>query len=211
MARASESIFIPDFAKLTKALKALDPKLRKDFNKALNAAAKPMVMTARTFVPGQIINNSGAFIFRPQMPTYTSASWVNDRVHRSRDPLRWTWQANRVASGIKIKRTTANKTPFGYNKVAVAALAVVNSTPAGAIYELAGRGTEKSRAKTKSVSRNPNAPEDFRNLMTKISPLTGNAAKGRILYKAEAIMGDSVRTEVKKVIDQRLLAFVKEF
>jgi len=210
MARASESIFIPDFAKLTKALKELDPKLRKDFNKALNAAAKPLVTTARQFVPGQIVNNSGTFIFRPQAPTYSSGSWINDKTHRSRDPLRWTWQPGVVAAGIKIKRTTANKRLYGYNKVAVAALAVVNSTPAGAIYELAGRGTEKSRAKTKSVSRNPNAPEDFRNLMTKISPLTGNATKGRMLYRAEAIMGDSVRTEVKKVIDQRLLAFVRE-
>lgn len=211
MARASESIFIPDFAKLIKALKELDPQLRKDFNKALNKAAKPLVTTARTFVPGQIVSNSGRYIFRPQMPTYTSASWANDKSHRSRDPLRWTWQAGQVSSGIKIKRTTANKAPYGYNKVAVAALAVVNSTPAGAIYELAGRGTEKSRAKTKSVSRNPNAPEDFRNLMTKISPLTGNATRGRMLYRAEAIMGDSVRTEVKKVIDDRLFAFVRSF
>lgn len=209
MARASESIFIGDFDKLIKALKQLDPQLRKDFNKALNAAAKPLVVKAKTFIPGQILNNSGVAIFRSEPPTYTSPSWINDKVHRSRDPMRWVWQPAIVARGIKIKRTTRNKVPYGYNKIAVAALAVVNSSPAGAIYELSGRGTDKSRAKTKSVSRNPKAQDDFKDLMTRISPLTGDATKGRILYKAEAVMGDSVRQEVQKVVDERLMKFVR--
>lgn len=205
----AKTVFVPDFDKLQKALKELDPQLRKDFSKALTAAARPLAAKAKTFVPSQVVNNTGKYIFRPTPPTYTSASWINDKYHRSRDPLRWTWQPAAVIKGIKIKRTTRNKVPFGYNKVATAALSVVNSAPAGAIYELSGRGSEASRKRTKSVSRNPNAQDDFRNLMTKISPLTGDSKNGRILFRAEAIMGDSVRTEVQKVVAERMRLFTR--
>ena len=39
----AKSILISDFDKLVKDLKKLDPQLRKDFDKALKAAAKPLV------------------------------------------------------------------------------------------------------------------------------------------------------------------------
>ena len=203
MARASESILIPDFDKLVKELKEINPKLRKDFNKGLNEAVKPMTKLARSFVPGSV-QYKGRDVFQQQPPDYSSPSWINDKVHRSRDPLRWTWQSGQVIKGIKVRRTTINKVPYGYNKVAVAALALVNSAPAGAIYELAGAGKESSRAKTKNVSRNYKAPEDFRVLMPKVA---GNPK--RLIYKAEAVLGTEVRNQIAKVIDQRLLKFVR--
>ena len=45
--------------------------------------------------------------------------------------------------------------------------------------------------------------------MTKISPLTGDSKNGRILFRAEAIMGDSVRTEVQKVVAERMRLFTR--
>ncbi len=203
MARASESILIEDFDKMIKELKLINPQLRKDFNKGLNEAVKPMTRLARSFVPGSV-QYKGRDVFQQQPPDYSSPSWINDKVHRSRDPLRWTWQSGQVIKGIKVRRTTINKVPFGYNKVAVAALALVNSSPAGAIYELAGAGKESSRAKTKNVSRNYKAPEDFRFLMPKVA---GNPR--RLIYKAEAVLGTKVREQIAKVIDERLLKFVR--
>jgi len=203
VARASESILIADFDKLVKELKTINPQLRKDFNKGLNEAVKPMQQLAKTFVPGSI-QYQDRDVFAQQPPDYTSPAWVNDKVHRSRDPLRWTWQPSIVARGIKIRRTTINKTPFGYNKVAVAALALVNSTPSGAIYELAGAGKESSQAKTKSVSRNYKAQDDFRVFFPKVA-----GTPKRLIYKAEAILGDKVRNEITKVIDERLYKFIR--
>lgn len=203
MARASESILIADFDKLVRELKTINPQLRKDFNKGLNEAVKPMQQLAKSFVPGSI-QYQDRNVFSQQPPTYSSPAWINDKIHRSRDPLRWTWQPSLVARGIKIRRTTINKTPFGYNKVAVAALALVNSTPGGAIYELAGSGKETSRAKTKSVSRNYKAQDDFRVFFPKVA-----GAPKRLIYKAEAILGDKVRNEITKVIDQRLYKFIR--
>lgn len=83
----------------------------------------------------------------------------------------------------------------------------MNSKPAGAIYELAGAGRSSSKKRTKSVSRNPNAQDDFQRLIIKVSPLNG--LKGRILFKAEAQVGDRVKAEVQKVINERLLKFVR--
>jgi hypothetical protein len=203
MARASESILIADFDKLIKELKAINPQLRKDFNKGLNEAVKPMQKLAKTFVPGTI-QYQDRDVFAQQPPDYTSPAWINDKVHRSRDPLRWTWQPALVARGIKIRRTTINKVPFGYNKVAVAALALVNSTPGGAIYELAGAGSASSQAKTKSVSRNYKAQDDFRVFFPKVA-----GAPKRLIYKAEAILGEKVRADIAKIIDQRLYKFIR--
>jgi hypothetical protein len=203
VARASESIFIPDFDKLIKELKAMSPALRKDFNKGLTEAVKPMTQLARTFVPGSV-QYKGREVFAAQPPDYSSPAWINDKIHRSRDPLRWTWQPAIVARGIKVKRTTMNKVPYGYNKVAVAALALVNSTPGGAIYELAGAGSKSSQARTKSVSRNYKAQDDFKIFFPKVA-----GAPRRLIYKAEAVLGDKVRTEIAKIIDERLYKFIR--
>jgi len=97
-----------------------------------------------------------------------------------------------------------NKVPYGYNKVAVAALALVNSTPGGAIYELAGAGSKSSQARTKSVSRNYKAQDDFKIFFPKVA-----GAPRRLIYKAEAVLGDKVRTEIAKIIDERLYKFIR--
>ena len=201
------SVVVDDFDVLVKELKKLDPQLKKDFSKALNAAATPLRNTARGFVPADVTNGSGVSVFRPNPPTYLTPSWINETEHRSRDPLRWTWQPGEIKAGIKITRSRKNKAPFGYNKTAYSALAVVNSKPAGAIYELAGAGRRSSKKRTKSVSRNPNAQDDFQEMIVRVAPLNG--LKGRMLFKAEAQVGDKVRQEVEKVINERLRSFVR--
>lgn len=201
------SIVLDDFDKLLKELKKLDPNLRKNFLKALKRAAQPLRDKAREFVPADVTNSQGVPIFRPYQPTYSTGSWINDEQHRSRDPMRWTWQPGEIKDGIKIKTSRKNKAPYGYNKTAYSALAVVNSEAAGAIFELAGAGKKSSKKRTKSVSRNPNAQEDFQQLMTRRYPMGGY--KGRLLFKAEALVGDRVRTEVEKVVDDVFKTMVR--
>jgi hypothetical protein len=205
-----KSIFIPDFDKLVKDLKALDPQLRKDFNKALTAAAKPLVNLAKQFVPAEIRSSSGGYFWKPVPPTYSTPAWINDYEHRGRSSdKRWVWDAGFVRKNIKITKTTANRVPFGYNKVATAALAVVNRAPAGAIFELAGRGTQESKSRTVRVSRNPNASEDFLRALNKKYPFGGDARYGRLLYRASLIAAPSVRREVEKVVAERLRIFAR--
>jgi hypothetical protein len=205
-----KSIFIPDFDKLVKDLKKLDPQLRKDFDKALKAAAKPLVDTARQFVPSDIRTSSGGYFWKPVPPTYSTPAWVNDYSHRGRSSeKRWVWDAGFIKKNIKITKTTANKVPVGYNKVATAALAVVNRAPAGAIFELAGRGTAESKSRTVRVSRNPNASEDFLRALNKKYPFGGDARYGRILYRAAVIVAPEVRKQVSKVVAERLKIFAR--
>jgi hypothetical protein len=205
----AKSILIPDFDKLVKDLKKLDPQLRKDFDKALKEAAKPLVEKARSFVPAEIRNSSGAYVFKPSPPTYSTAAWINDTEHRGRDAAnRWVWKDALVKRNIKIVKSTANRVPFGYSKVATAALAVVSRSPAGAIFELAGRGSAASKAKTTSKSRNQ-TNNLFNDMLIKKYPFIGDAQYGRILYRAASIVAPEVRKQVLAVVDTRLRAFVK--
>jgi hypothetical protein len=98
--------------------------------------------------------------------------------------------------------------PFGYSKVATAALAVVNRSPAGAIFELAGRGSAASRAKTTSKSRNQ-TNNVFNDMLIRKYPFAGDAQYGRILYRAAALVAPEVRRAVLQVLDERLAIFAK--
>jgi len=203
-----KSVLVEDFDALVKDLKKLDPQLRKDFDKALKIAAKPLVDKARSFVPSEIRSKSGRVIIRTIAPTYTSPSWVNDEIHRDKRK-RWVWSEGEVRRGIKVTKITKNKVPVGYNKVATAALAVVNRSAIGSIFELAGKGKSASQARTIRKSRNPKAREDFVSALASNYPVAGESAAGRLVYRAEAIAGLSVREAVAKVIDERLKKFVR--
>lgn len=198
---AQEStIVIVELQDLAKELKALDPQLKKDFDKGLRQAVLPMSKLAQAFVPNDVTYN-GRAVFTPQEPTYQSAAWANDTEHRSRDSQRWTWRPGAVRKGIVVRRKSSRRVPVGYSKVAVSVLSLINSTASGAIYELAGSG---KRRRGTNRSRNPNAREDFLTFFPKVA-----GQPKRLIYKAEAQTGDKVRTELLKVIDERLLRFVR--
>ena len=195
------TIVLVELNDLLKELKDLDPQLKKDFDRGLRQAVLPMSKLAQSFVPHDISYNS-KYVFTPQTPTYQSAAWVNDNEHRSRDAERWTWRSSDVRKGIFIRRKSSRRVPVGYSKVAVSVLSLINSTPSGAIYELAGSG---KRRRGVNRSRNPNARDDFRTFFPRVA-----GAPKRLIYKAEAQSGDKVRTELMKVIDERLLRFVRQ-
>lgn len=192
------SIYSPDFDRLMKDLKLLDPKLRSTINKSLAKAVQPVRDEARRLVPiDNPIRN-----WRQVAPTYTFGSWQTDFEHRGRDAaVRWNWRPVDVIRGIKISRTRKKTGRSGGGREEVSALSVINSDPAGVIYELAGSGSIYSRRRTKNVSRNPKAPEAFELAMNK------RGRSKRLLYKAAAIKGKAAQDEIERILAAQLFRF----
>jgi hypothetical protein len=195
------AIRVDDYDKLLKDLKAISPELRKDFTKALNRAVLPARDAARSFVP----NDNPLRNWRQKEPTYTSLSWANDFEHRGRDAAyRWKWVPSLVRKGIKISRTRfATGRELGA-KIETTAISLINSEAPGIIYELTGAGTRKSIRKTKRVSRNPDAEQDFKRSMAR-----ERGRPKRLVYRAAETHGAKVIKEVEHVLETRLLKFVR--
>jgi hypothetical protein len=83
---------------------------------------------------------------------------------------------------------------------AVTALALVNKSVPGIIYELAGFGTARSRGKTRRVSRNRNASNDF---IAKVNATSG-AAEKRLIYRASYQLGSQVNANLVTVLKKYL-------
>jgi len=195
------AIRLDDYDKLLKDLKAISPELRKDFTKALNRAVLPARDAARSFVPG----DNPLRNWRQKEPTYTSLSWANDFEHRGRDSAyRWKWVPSLVRKGIKISRTRfATGRELGA-KIETTAISLINSEAPGIIYELTGAGTRKSIRKTKRVSRNPDAEQDFKRSMVR-----ERGRPKRLVYRAADIHGPKVIKEIEHVLETRLFKFVR--
>ena len=197
----AKPIDLHNYDRLLRDLKNLSPKLAKDFQKNLSKAVQPVRDEARRLVP----NDNPVRNWRQVEPTYTSNSWINDFEHRGRDAaMRWTWRPVDVRRGIKITRakirTGKNNTLFAEQ---VTALAVINSTAGGVIYELAGAGTTASKRRTKRVSRNPNAGDDFELAMN------FRGKPKRLVYKAASTHGKKALDQIERVLDRDLYAFVR--
>lgn len=212
----AKGVLVPDLDKLRRDLKKIDPILAKDMAKALTTAAKPLVSKARTFVPSDIRTGSGKFIWQQDAPTYTTPAWANDTEHRGRDAAnRWVWNPNDVQKGIKIERqglvrrtSTAGGRVFGKQLREVAALRVINKTPAGAIFELAGLNPGNATA-DKNRSRNPRAGEDFETVLNRQYVINQGRKKGRILYKAAQESAPAIVKEVEQVLTRFLGRFAR--
>lgn len=202
----AEPIDLYNYDRLLKDLKSFGPKYTRDLQRGLTKAVSPVRDKARSFVPivGPLTN------WRSVDPTYRSASWMNDDYHRGRDSaMRWNWRPMDVRRGIKVSRT---KTKTGRRNTLFAeqvnALAVINSTPGGIIYELAGTG---KRNRGKSVSRNPQARRDFVNALAKkdIGRGTMQGNGYRLLYRANALLGNKALDSIQRILDERLYRFVR--
>lgn len=194
----NQSIYSPDFDRLMKDLKKLDPQLRSTLYKNLTKAVQPVRDEARSLVPPiRPLTN-----WRQTEPTYQSASWANDFEHRGRDSgVRWVWNPVNVRRGIKISRARRRTGRSGGGREEVSALSVINSDVGGIIYELTGAGKSMGR-RTGNKSRNPNAPIDFRKRMI------AKEGKGkRLLIKAAATKGNAVQDEIERILAAQLFRF----
>jgi hypothetical protein len=147
--------------------------------------------------------------WRDVEPSYPPAwGWANDQAHRGRTygeskRSRWKWSQVEVIRGIRVSAAKTKVQRVKGTTFSVTALAVLNKSVPGIIYELAGFGTSKSRSKTRRISRNLNASESF------IGKLQGTASSGaykekRLIYRASQQLGGQVNDNLYGVLKKYL-------
>lgn len=201
--RSLKAIYIADFDAILETMEKIDPELKKKFQRELKKAIKPVQEKAKSFVPSSPFEG-----WRETKPYYPSAwGWATDTEHRGRvygkdSSSRWQWSQSEVRSGIKIG-TAKVKVQREGTRFSVTALALINSSVPGIIYELAGFGTARSKGKTRRVSRNKDASEGFINKV-QASEIGGRSGKQRLIYKASYELADQVNANLNRVLKQYL-------
>lgn len=197
--RALKAIYVAGLDELRKEMREMNPTLQKSFAKELRAAVKPVEKLAETFVPSVPATN-----WRPVEPTYPATwGWANDRAHRGRTyegGSRWKWSQSQVIGGIQISSAKSKVERVKGVTFGVTALALVNKSVPGIIYELAGFGSTRSKNKTRKVSRNPNASTDFIKAIAK----KNNFGEKRLIYRASNILGKQALDRIEQVLDKYL-------
>lgn len=202
--RSLKAIYVENLDVVMDKMKKMDADLQKEFKRELNKAVKPVAKLAQSFVPHSPFPG-----WRDVEPSYPPAwGWANDNVHRGRTigenkRSRWKWSQSEVVAGIKLSSAKTKVQRVKGTTFSVTALAVINKSVPGIIYELAGFGTSKSRSRTRRVSRNKNASESF------ISKLDGTANSSaykekRLIYRASQQLGGQVNDNLYGVLKKYL-------
>jgi hypothetical protein len=202
--RSLKAIYVENLDQLMDKMKKMDADLQKEFKRELNKSVRPVAKLAQSFVPHSPFPG-----WRDVEPSYPPAwGWANDNVHRGRTigenkRSRWKWSQSEVVAGIKLSSAKTKVQRVKGATFSVTALAIVNKSVPGIIYELAGFGTSKSRGRTRRVSRNSNASESF------IGKLQGTANSGaykekRLIYRASYQLGEQVNANLYGVLKKYL-------
>jgi len=202
--RSLKAIYVENLDAVMDKMKKMDADLQKEFRKELNKAVKPVAKLAKSFVPYQPFPG-----WRDVEPSYPPAwGWANDNVHRGRTigenkRSRWKWSQSEVVAGIKLSSAKTKVQRVKGTTFSVTALAIVNKSVPGIIYELAGFGTSRSKSRTRRVSRNRNASESF------IGKLQGTANSSaykekRLIYRASYQLGEQVNANLYGVLKKYL-------
>lgn len=198
--RSLKAIYVENLDEVMQKIKDMDADLQKEFRRALNKEVKPVAKLAKSFVPASPFPG-----WRDVEPSYPPAwGWANDKAHRGRTigenkRSRWKWSQSEVIAGIRVSSAKTKVQRVKGTTFSVTALAIVNKSVPGIIYELAGFGTSKSRAKTRRVSRNPNASESF---IGKLQGTSQSAAykEKRLIYRAAYQLGGQVNDNLNAVL-----------
>jgi hypothetical protein len=199
--RSLKAVYVADLDRILATMKKIDPDLQKEFRKELRKQVKPVEKLAESFVPSQPFPG-----WRETKPYYpTNWGWAYDTEHRGRtygktNKSRWQWSQAEVKAGIQVSSAKTKVQRIKGTTFAVTALALVNKSVPGIIYELAGFGTARSRGKTRRVSRNRNASDDF---IAKVNA-TGGAAEKRLIYRASYQLGSQVNANLVTVLKKYL-------
>jgi hypothetical protein len=199
--RALTAVYVADLDKILATLKKTEPELQKEFRKELKKQVKPVEKLAESFVPAQVFPG-----WRETKPYYpTNWGWAYDRQHRGRTygegrQSRWQWSQADVKAGIQVTTAKTKVQRIKGTTFGVTALAVVNKSVPGIIYELAGFGTARSRGKTRRVSRNKNASDGF---IAKVNQ-KGGATEKRLIYRASYQLGGQVNANLVTVLKKYL-------
>jgi nucleoid DNA-binding protein len=185
-------------------MKKVDPDLQKEFRRGLSKAVKPVAKLAQDFVPHQPFPG-----WREVEPNYPPQwGWANDQVHRGRTigkdkRSRWKWSQTEVIRGIRVSTAKTKVQRIKGVTFGVTAIAVINKSVPGIIYELAGFGSSRSRGRTRRISRNPNASEEFIGKLQR-SPRAQEYKEKRLIYRASQQLGDQVNDNLYGVLKKYL-------
>jgi hypothetical protein len=201
---AVPSIHVENLDELMAKMKKVDPDLQKEFRRGLSKAVKPVAKLAQDFVPHQPFPG-----WREVEPNYPPQwGWANDQVHRGRTigkdkRSRWKWSQTEVIRGIRVSTAKTKVQRIKGVTFGVTAIAVINKSVPGIIYELAGFGSSRSRGRTRRISRNPNASEEFIGKLQR-SPKAQEYKEKRLIYRASQQLGDQVNDNLYGVLKKYL-------
>ena len=202
--RSLKAIYVENLDQLMDKMKKMDADLQKEFKRELNKSVRPVAKLAQSFVPHSPFPG-----WRDVEPSYPPAwGWANDNVHRGRTigenkRSRWKWSQSEVVAGIKLSSAKTKVQRVKGVTFSVTALAVINKSVPGIIYELAGFGSSKSRSRTRRVSRNRNASESF---IRKLDGTANSSAyrEKRLIYRASQQLGGQVNDNLYGVLKKYL-------
>jgi hypothetical protein len=201
---ATPSIYVENLDELMATMKRVEPDLQKEFRRELTKAVKPVAKLAQSFVPHEPFPG-----WRDIEPSYPPAwGWANDTTHRGRTygeskRSRWKWSQTEVIRGIRVSTAKTKVQRIKGITYGVTALAIINKSVPGIIYELAGFGTSKSRGRTRRTSRNPNASESFIGKLEGTANSAGYKEK-RLIYRASQQLGGQVNDNLYGVLKKYL-------
>jgi hypothetical protein len=204
--RSLKAVYVENLDALMEKLKNIDPDLQKIFKKELRKQIKPVEKLAKSFIPAEVFPG-----WRDTKPYYPPTwGWAFDQNHRGRtygktNESRWQWSQADAIAGIQITSAKVKVQRIKGTKFSVTALALVNKSVPGIIFELTGGGTARSRGKTRRVSRNPNASEGFiRKVSQAHGAIAGDGKGKRVIYKATAEKGAQAIAGIEAVKDKYL-------
>lgn len=179
-----------------KALGQLAPDIKKEMDKEIREALKPILKDAKSKVPGQAPGG----LYNYNDPGYERKS----RTGRKRAFP--SYDATAIRRGLTYSLGTKNFSGKGY----VSAFTLLNRSASGAIIETAGRANPGGSPR--SQSNNKNAGRRFIAGMNGVGALTdyagrGKMTTGRLLYAAYARNQGAAVAATMKAIDKAKLAW----
>ena len=204
--RSLKAVYVQGFDELMQKIEDINPDTKKLFKKELRKQIKPVEKLAKSFIPSDVFPG-----WRDTKPYYPPTwGWAFDQSHRGRtygktNESRWQWSQADAVAGIQITSAKVKVQRGRGTDFEVTALALVNKSVPGIIFELTGGGTARSRGKTRRVSRNPNASEGFiRKVSQAHGAIAGDGKGKRVIYKATAEKGEQALNGIRAVIDKYL-------
>jgi hypothetical protein len=203
--RSLKAVYVSGLDELMEKIEKVNPDTKKLFQKELRKQIKPVEKLAKSFIPAEVFPG-----WRDTKPYYPPTwGWAFDQTHRGRtygktNQSRWQWSQQEAIAGVKITSAKVKVARRGMG-IETTALALVNASVPGIIFELTGGGTARSRGKTRRVSRNPNASEGFiRKVSQAHGAIAGDGKGKRVIYKATAQKGEQALNGIRAVIDKYL-------
>ena len=204
--RSLKAVYVQGFDELMQKIEDINPDTKKLFKKELRKQIKPVEKLAKSFIPSEVFPG-----WRDTKPYYPPTwGWAFDQSHRGRtygktNESRWQWSQADAVAGIQITSAKVKVQRGRGTDFEVTALALVNKSVPGIIFELTGGGTARSRGKTRRVSRNPNASEGFiRKVSQAHGAIAGDGKGKRVIYKATAEKGEQALAGISATIDKYL-------